>query len=433
MTPSNRLHGIYLNLLRKETPRQAGLLFSAQMGATFLALLAAATLWRWMDPAEFGRFAFCQTVIVISSLFFEFGVSAAGARVLALVADREGERRALGALLMMATISGAAFSVFVAAVATPIDLVFKTDVRWLLMAAASLAFVQPIQMFIEQSCQGLNQIRRLSLFQLTTSGLYLMILIGLAAAHSLTAGSALLAYLAGMGLASVWSIIRLRPRFDDTSQYIKLMLKETRSYGLNIYVARITGTASVRVDNLIIAYFLGRVSTNLEPLGLFANAQRLSAPIATLSRSIAVTRFRAFAKLASVPLRIKRWNTVVLIASSLALVTIGPIALRLFFPRYSEAAPLLTPFAVLNLFVGLFQPYNMFLASHGRGKELRNIAILVTIANITGLFLIVPRFGIAGAAWTGAAAMALDYLLHLNYYRSFKRTLEETKPGTASR
>lgn len=433
MTPLNRLRGLYLNLLRKETPRQAGLLFSAQMGATFLGLLAAATLWRWMDPAEFGRFAFCQTVIVITSLFFEFGISSAGARVLALVADREGERRALGALLLMAAISGAAFSIFVAAVAVPIDLIFKTDVRWLLIAAASLAFAQPIQLFIEQSCQGLNQIRRLSLFQLTAAGLYLTILIGLVAAHRLTAGSALLAYLAGLGLASTWAIIRLRPRFDDTSRYIKLMLKETRSYGLNIYVARITGTASTRFDNLIIAYFLGRASTNLEPLGLYANAQKLSAPIATMSRSLAVTRFRAFAKLASVPLRIKRWNAVVLIVSSLAVATIGPIALRLFFPRYSEAAPLLVPFAALNLFVGLFQPYNMFLASHGRGKELRNIAILVTIANLTALILIVPRFGIAGAAWTGAAAMALDYLLHLHYYRSFKRTLEEARPGATSR
>jgi O-antigen/teichoic acid export membrane protein len=75
----------------------------------------------------------------------------------------------------------------------------------------------------------------------------------------------------------------------------------------------------------------------------------------------------------------------------------------------------------------------MFLASHGRGKELRNIAILVTIAKLTGLILIVPRFGIAGAAWTGAVAMALDYLLHLHYYRRFKRTLEEARPGATSR
>ena len=432
MTSSNRLQGLYLNLLRKETPRQAGLLFFAQMSASVLSLLASATLWRWMEPAEFGRFAFCQTIIVIASLFFEFGISSAGARVLALVTDHDAERRALGALLMMAGSLGVVFSIFVAAVAGPIDRLFKTDVRWLLTAAAALAFVQLVQMFIEQSCQGLNQIRRLSLFQVTTSGFYLMILVALASAHRLNAQSALLAYLSGMGVASTWSIIRLRPKFDDPSRYIKLIIKETRSYGLNVYIARITGTASARIDNLIIAYFLGRASANLEPLGLFANAQRLSAPIATMSRSIAVTRFRAFAKLTAVPVRIKRWNAILLIASSLALALIGPTLLRLFFPQYSGAAPLLLPFAALNLFVGLFQPYNMFLASHGRGKELRNIAILVTITSVGGLFLIVPRFGVVGAAWTGAAAMALDYLLHLYYYRSLKGTLAQSGTGAAA-
>lgn len=399
------------------------MLFSAQMGATVLSLLASATLWRLMDPREFGRFAFCQSVIVIAGLFFEFGIFGAGARVLALEGDRDSERRAIGALLLMAAVTGLAFSVFVAGAAIQIDLIFKTGVSSLLIAASPLAFFYPIQLFIEQSCQGLNQIRRLSVFQLTTPGFYVLILIALVAAHRLTAGSALLAYLAGLGLASALAIIGLRPSFEDISRHVRLALKETRSYGLNLYLARITGASAARLDNLVIAYFLGRASTNLEPLGLYANAQKLSAPIATLSRSLAVSRFRAFAKLASVPERIKRWNTIVLICASIALATIGPIALRLLFPRYSEAASLLTPFAALNLFVGLFQPYNMFLASHGRGKELRNIAIVVTIANLTGLLLLVPRFGVKGAAWVGAASMAVDYFLHVYYYRKFSRVM----------
>lgn len=81
----------------------------------------------------------------------------------------------------------------------------------------------------------------------------------------------------------------------------------------------------------------------------------------------------------------------------------------------------------MNLFVGLFQPYNVFLASHGRGVELRNIVLIVGVATIAALLVAVPRFGIAGAAWTCAASMALDYILHVYYYRQFKRTL--TKQG----
>ena len=115
-----------------------------------------------------------------------------------------------------------------------------------------------------------------------------------------------------------------------------------------------------------------------------------------------------------------------LMVSSTALALIGPLVLRLLFPKYSEAAPLLAPFAAFGLFAGLYQPYNAFLASHGRGAELRNIAAVVTLASLTGLIATVPRFGIIGAAWIGVGGMALDYLLHLYYYRRFIVRLAES-------
>ena len=81
------------------------------------------------------------------------------------------------------------------------------------------------------------------------------------------------------------------------------------------------------------------------------------------------------------------------------------------------------PFALANLFAGLFQPYNIFLASHGRGAEVRNIAAAVALSSVVGLSLVVPRYGISGAAWTATVVMALDYVLHLYYYQRFRRSL----------
>ena len=425
MTPSNILHGLYLRFFSKETPRQTGMLFSAQTASMFAGFFASIIQGRCMEPGEMGRFAFCLTIIVVISLVFEFGISSAGARVLALAGDRGGERQALGALVLMTLAISLAFAVFIVAAAKPIDLIFHKDVRWLFTATAALAFFQPFQLFIEQSCTGLNQIRRLSIFQLTVSGSSLLALLVLAATHRLTAGTALGAYLAGIGVASIWTLIRMQPNFKGASRYIKLTLKETRGYGLNLYLARISGMASSRTDQLAIGYFLRGTA----PLGTYAIAQKFSNPIAMMGRSLATTRFRAFARLTRVPERITRWNAAAVISASIALVVLGPIVLRFVFPKYSEAVPLLVPFAAMNLFVGLFQPYNIFLASHGRGAELRNIVLISGAATIAALVIAVPRFGIAGAAWTGAGAMALDYILHLLYYRRFRRTLEDANPA----
>jgi O-antigen/teichoic acid export membrane protein len=116
-----------------------------------------------------------------------------------------------------------------------------------------------------------------------------------------------------------------------------------------------------------------------------------------------------------------------LIAASVALIAVGPFAIKLLFPKYGEGTPLLLPFALMNLCIGLYQPYNIFLTSHGRGAEVRNIVMIVVVASLAGLFWSVPRYGIMGAAWTAAVAMAMDYSLHVYYYRKFKRTIESAK------
>lgn len=397
------------------------MLFSAHtlsMGAGFVASLI---FGRWMEPVEFGRFAFCLSVVTLLDLIIEFGFFPAGARVLALAKDDVAERRTLGSLILIALAVGAALALAVAALAIPIDLIFDTDVRWLLVATAGFAFFRPFQTLVEQSCQGLNQIRRLSIFQLLLSGSFLLMLAGLAVTNRLTAGSALVANLTAIGLASAWALSRSRPRFDALSRYAKVTLKEARGYGANVYLARLTGAVATQVDNLVVTYFAG---TSM--LGLYALAQKLSNPISTISRTLSITRFRAFAKLDSIPKRIIRWNAAVLIVLAITLALVGPFALRILFPKYVEASNLLLPFAAFSLFAGLFQPYNMFLASHGRGAEMRNIAVIVSLATLAGLLLTVPKYGIVGAAWTGAAAMALDYLLYLHYYQKFKRTLAQS-------
>lgn len=388
------------------------------MVASFLATIVHV---RYLEPVDRGRYVFAQIIIAIAGLLLEVGIFPAGARLLALARDRDDERRTLGALVLLAIVIGALLAILTAAAAYPIDLIFSTDVRWMLTLAAGFAFFLPFQSLVQESGQGLNRIRLLSAFQFSTAFLNLIAQFTLALTGNLSPQLALVAYLVSIGLTSLWAIWQLRPSFSDKSHNIWGVLKEVRSYGFNVYLARITGTVSTRIDSLIIQYFLADLSL----LALYDFAQRISTPIVTLSRSLAITRYRAFASLARVPQRVARWNAGLLIAASVSLVAIGPLALGLLFPKYADAAPLLIPFAVWALFGGLFQPYNMFLSSHGRGREIRNIAAIITIASVTGLLLAVPKWGIMGAAWVAAFTLALDYALTIYYYDKFRRSLDD--------
>ncbi|MGH9825955.1 MAG: lipopolysaccharide biosynthesis protein, partial [Blastocatellia bacterium] len=222
----------------------------------------------------------------------------------------------------------------------------------------------------------------------------------------------------GTTLAASVIIWRLGPKFTSIRRFIGDILLEIKRYGFNAYLARITATTSTRLDSLIVTYFLGA-----GPLGLYFSAQKFTSPIATMSRSLAITRFRKFTRASVVPARITRWNAILLFLASGSIAAFGPVAIRLLFPKYAAAGAILPPLALMNLFQGLFQPYNIFLASHGRGADLRNVAIVFTVTSVVALFALVPRFGVIGAAWAGVIAMAADYGLHYYYYRRLRAKL----------
>ena len=399
-----------------ETLRQTTMLFSAHTISSAISFVTNLVLVRAIDPAEMGRLSFSLTFIVISGLFVELGVFAAGSRMLALARSKTDERRTLGALVILGGSLCFIFALFVGFSAGAVDHFFKTDVRYILVTAAVLAFFQPFQWLVENTCQGLNQIRRLATFQLTISICYLLAISLLSTTRRLNAGTALVAYLIGLAVPGIWTIARLKPIFRGALTPMREMISEARSFGFNIYLSRITGTVSTRIDTLIIAYFLPNMAT----LGLYDVAQKLSNPMVTASRALGISRYRSFTTLNSIPSKMLKWNLIVLITAGLGLIVIGPPFLRYAFPKYAEASSLLIPFALYSLFSGLMQPYHAFLAAHRRSAAIRNIAITMTVITIVGLVVAVPRFGIMGAAWAAVAGMALDYGLHLLYYSKLR-------------
>jgi O-antigen/teichoic acid export membrane protein len=189
-----------------------------------------------------------------------------------------------------------------------------------------------------------------------------------------------------------------------------------------MFLGRATTMLSARFDAVLIPYFI-----DLTAIGVYNLARQISDPVQTLARSLAMTRFKAFASRAEVSAYIQKWNASLLLAAVFGLVTIGPLAVYLFFGRrYADAAPLIGPLGLAALFAGLFQPYNTFLSAQGRGRELRNISLMMGAINTAGLLAFVPLFGVTGAAWWAAGSMAFSFLLHLYYYRRVRNALRKT-------
>jgi O-antigen/teichoic acid export membrane protein len=100
-----------------------------------------------------------------------------------------------------------------------------------------------------------------------------------------------------------------------------------------------------------------------------------------------------------------------------------PIIPLLFGDRYRAAIGLVLPLACAEGVRGVTSMYNSFLSARGRGKELRNAALILTSTNVALNFALIPTFGAKGAAWASLGALVANYAAHVVGYR---RSLHES-------
>jgi O-antigen/teichoic acid export membrane protein len=108
-----------------------------------------------------------------------------------------------------------------------------------------------------------------------------------------------------------------------------------------------------------------------------------------------------------------------------------PIITLIFSSRYAGAAQLLAPLVLAQAVRGVTTIYNIFLAAHGKGTELRRTAVVLTAANVVFNVGLIPPFGALGAAWASFLALMVNLGAHIYYYRRVARAAAVPATGGA--
>jgi O-antigen/teichoic acid export membrane protein len=387
-----------------EAVRQAAVLYGAQLGSSVVGSVFYGLLARSVSRSDFDVVALVA-VFILPNLGYvaDLGLFAAGARLVAVAESEREERELLGALLALALALSAAFAGAVSAAAPLAGMVYAAGVRDALLAVAPLAAAVPLGLYVEAACQATNRVGLLSAYRFGSSAASLAALGVLGALGPVTVVPALAASLGGTLAAAALACVALGPSFAGVGANARRLVTATREVGLPICAGRAVSLASARLDTVLVPWLAGVAN-----VGLYASAQRFTQPASSFARAVATTRFRAFAAADGPSAGAVRLNAMFLAAATAGLLVAGPTVYTLLYgAEYRDAVPFLLPFTVVALFEGLLQPYNVSLASRGRGRELRRIAVAMGVANLLGLTAAVSAFGLAGAAWWAAASSAL--------------------------
>lgn len=415
------------DMLVSNLGRKAGLYFGALLLNAALGIVVYGMLTRSMEVSSFGTYSFIIAFFAFTSMFFDFGVAPAGMRLLALLRDGDDHSRRIGALFALSTGIGILYMLLVAAASFVVDAVFSRQAGAVLLAAAPLAAVYPLQEMVLSISQGTNRMKLMSAF-LVLPRLLLIVLLG---AVLLTGGvdvrMAVLLTLAATGMAVGMAAGYLRPSFAGLSAEIRIVFREVREYGREVYAGRIVDGLTNGLDKMLLSFYHG-----MAPVGFYTLAMTMSTPISMFSKAVAQSSYKRFVSVDRIDRRILVVNLLWCTVGALLVLAACQLLIPLFFTdRYAEALGVLPWIVAGFALAGLNHPFHSFLAAQRQGRAIRIMSTTSSGVNIAANLTLIPLLGMTGAGIAFIATYAVNIVMNLYYYRQLRdgaaatRTLEE--------
>jgi O-antigen/teichoic acid export membrane protein len=155
-------------------------------------------------------------------------------------------------------------------------------------------------------------------------------------------------------------------------------------------------------------------------MAYYGLAFAISFPLTHFSTSMATSLFNRFAHDERISQKVTIGNLLFVTISVIIFIILRePIVIYLFSSDYLPTIDLLPPLALAFGFSGLSKPYTLFLMARKQGRVVRNISIVIPTLQIILGIIIIPIYGILGAAWIACFVYAMDFILYLIYYNRF--------------
>ncbi len=225
----------------------------------------------------------------------------------------------------------------------------------------------------------------------------------------------LLAYLIQMFSLSITSYFSLKKLTKRKLLPSINLLKKTSSYSVRLYITLFLSFLVLKIDVYFIEHFLGN-----KPLGIYSLAATLASNLILIIQVLIPLLVPRLSEIKDDLKKIKKlmnimgYAILLLVVINFFFLFFGEwIILMIFGEKYLNAVPifkiLLLASSVLSLEAILAQYY----ASIGKIKFLIYYWILTLLVNISLNYFWIPKYGIAGAAWSSLISYSLILILLL--------------------
>jgi PST family polysaccharide transporter len=386
--------GHLLKNLRQRTISSGIITIGAQIAQFVLSMGSIMILARLLTPHDFGLLAMVMTLTGYLRIFKDAGLSTA-------TVQREGITHAQVSNLFWINLAlGASMSVIFALCAPAIAWFYREPRLSAITFALSLTFV--LEGSVAQHLAILNRQMRftvLAVIQIVSmmAGIALAIAMAwLACGYWSLVALQLTTPIVAMIL--IWLATPWRPQLPTRASGTRSLV----NFGANMAASGLIWTLARSTDGILIGKFFGSNS-----LGLYSrSAALLHRPLEQLLGPIDKVFVPMFCRIQSEPERYRRtllqvFETVALVSflfTGLILALARPLTLLLLGPKWTEAVPIFSAFAIGAVFLPLSWASTWLFISQARGRDWLIANTFVSATAVCAMIAGVP-FGPAGVAF----------------------------------
>ncbi|MEJ2211429.1 MAG: flippase [Anaerolineae bacterium] len=403
--------------------RGAGIVFVGSLLGSGLRYLFQIAIARTMGPESFGVFSLGFTIFRWISIIAEIGLLSGVVRYVALFQAGRDTARVKGAIVLtirLTFLSSSALALLLFLLAEPIAQGFFHEpelagvLRWFALA---VPFTTPATAML-YAIQGFKIMEHTILVKeiVAPLGRLLLLLLLLVLGGALYGAVATYAFVAILSTLLAYSLLRRTfPPLSDRALRPLYESKEILTFSYPLLFVQVLTFANLWMDST----FLGYYRTSQE-VGIYSAAQRT----AFLSTLIMLSFNMIFAPVISSLCAeerfdelghhfcsITKWTFTFNLPICLAMLVFAEPLLGIFGAQFVPGATSLRILSLGWLIMSATGPANRTIAMSGRSRlNLANIVFMFALHVVLNL-LLVPRYGILGAAWATTTSITLGSLL----------------------